>query len=196
MPQSQADYSRQREVFPACDEGAGRLLRAWRGKIPPHSLFYKRRSSAPIRLPPRNPDAPDQAADQGAPLQFHTDRQGRRALAALARQEGVSRSFRSRSRCGPCARRPKQNSPPQHAPKRRGSQAAISCDPVHKGGATKKRERQSYSTLTLKVCVRCVRRPRRGPHSRSPATGIFYLNAITIPSEEADCGKRRHGWLG
>ena len=76
------------------------------------------------------------------------------------------------------------------------SQAAISCDPVHKGGATKKRERQSYSTLTLKVCVRCVRRPRRGPHSRSPATGIFYLNAITIPSEEADCGKRRHGWLG
>ena len=57
MPQSQADYSRQREVFPACDEGAGRLLRAWRGKIPPHSLFYKRRSTAPIRLPPRNPDA-------------------------------------------------------------------------------------------------------------------------------------------
>jgi len=57
MPQSQADYSRQREVFPACDEGAGRLMRAWRGKIPPHSLFYKRRSTAPIRLPPRNPDA-------------------------------------------------------------------------------------------------------------------------------------------
>ena len=97
----------------------------------------------------------------------------------------MSWSFRSRSRCSPCSRRPKQNSPPPHPPKRRGSQAAVSCDPVHKGGATKKRERQSYSTLTLKVCVRCVRRPRRGPHSRSPATGIFYLNAITIPSEEA-----------
>jgi len=83
-------------------------------------------------------------------------------FAALAKQEGVRRSFRSRSRCGPCSRRPKQNSPPQHLPKRRGSQVAIGCDPVHKGGATKKRERQSYSTLTLKVCGRCVRRSRRG----------------------------------
>jgi hypothetical protein len=104
-------------------------------------------------------------------------------FAALARQEGVSRSFRSRSRCGPCSRRPKQNSPPQHPPKRRGSQVTIGCDPVHKGGATKKRERQSYSTLTLKVCGRCVRRPSAG--STFPLSGVFYLNAIIIPSAEA-----------
>src|SRR5215469_6465483 len=44
------------------------------------------------------------------------------------------------------------------------------------------RERQSYSTLTPKVRP-VVRRPRRGPHSRSPATGIFYLSAITGSSE-------------
>src|SRR6516162_1595288 len=45
-----------------------------------------------------------------------------------------------------------------------------------------KRERQSYSTLTPEVRP-MVRSPARDPHSRSPATRTFYLNAITGSSE-------------
>jgi hypothetical protein len=37
--QSQGDYSRQRQVFPACGEEAGWLLQAWRGEIRPHSFL-------------------------------------------------------------------------------------------------------------------------------------------------------------